>query len=421
MTNQHICIVGAGLCGTLLAVRMAQRGFRVTLCEKRSDLRKVTQDAGRSINLAISDWGFKALRLVGLEDRGRAEVIPMYGRYIHPVNGSAWLSRYSGRESEFINSVSRPGLNKILLDEAEKYPNIEVLFEHPCASVDLENCKVHLTSPSGQHVTIEPDIIVGTDGAGSEVRAAFVEKSASLRFSYSVDFLSHGYKELEIPAGSAGSWRIEKNALHIWPRQQFMLIALPNLDGSFTVTLFLGFDGDPGFNSLDTDQKIRDFFDTTFPSAARHMPDLVEDFHQNPASSLGTVRCYPWQYNGKALLMGDAAHAVVPFYGQGMNCAMEDVVVLDGLLDEFGNDWPVVLQKYQSVRKKDADAIADLALENYYEMRDHVDNPAFILKRKLEMQLEREHPEYSSKYNLVTFNEDTPYSEARRKGRNQDN
>jgi kynurenine 3-monooxygenase len=246
-----------------------------------------------------------------------------------------------------------------------------------------------------------------------------MQVGANIRFNYSQEFLDHGYKELEIPSGKDDSWQIEKNALHIWPRQSFMLIALPNLNGSFTVTLFLAFDGTPGFHQLDTPERVAEFFNLQFPDIVPLMPDLVRDFEHHPTGSLGTVKCSPW-HTDRSLLMGDAAHAVVPFYGQGMNCAMEDVRILDGFLDSFKENWSSAFRAYQSARKVDTDAIADLAVENYYEMRDHVDNPNFIAKRKIEMQLEKKYPGYASKYNLVTFCEHTPYSEASRKGHAQD-
>ena len=273
---------------------------------------------------------------------------------------------------------------------------------------------------SGADIIAQGRVVIGTDGAGSMVRRSIFAHSASLRFDYSQDFLDHGYKELTIPASAAGGWRIEKNALHIWPRQSFMLIALPNLDGSFTVTLFLPFDATPGFNQLDSPGKVKEFFARYFPTAAEHMPGLAEEFAEHPTGILGTVKCFPWSVGDKVLIMGDAAHAIVPFYGQGMNAAMEDVVVLDQYLSEYAGDWGQIFRHYQAHRKADTDAIADLALENYYEMRDHVDNPDFILKRKIEMALEKQHDEYSSKYNLVTFNEDVPYHIASELGHAQD-
>ena len=415
-----LTIVGAGLCGTLLAIRMAQRGYVVRLYERMPDMRKSEVPAGRSINLALSDRGFKGLRLVGLEDLIRKEVIPMYGRMIHDIGREPWLSPYSGRKEEYINSVSRPGLNIALLDAAEQYPNLELHFDHRCTDVDLATGTCTFTLPHGEQIMAHADAIFGTDGAGSAVRNSMFAQSGALRFNFSQEFLDHGYKELSIPPAEDGSWRIEKNALHIWPRQEFMLIALPNLDGSFTVTLFLPYDGSPGFDQLTHYHAVHQFFETTFPSALEHMHTLEEDFNHNPTGLLGTIKCFPWHANGKVLLLGDAAHAIVPFYGQGMNCALEDVVVLDEIIDHHAGDWKTIFDTYQSTRKKDTDAIADLAVENYYEMRDHVDNPEFILKRKIEMLLEERHREYSSKYNLVTFNEDIGYAQAMKRGHRQD-
>lgn len=420
VSASQITIVGAGPCGALLAIRLAQRGYFVRMFEKFPDMRTTEAPAGRSINLALSDRGINALKLVGLEKAVEDVVIPMYGRMIHDIGAEPWLSRYSGRAHEHINSISRPGLNTILLHEAAKYSNLEMYFEQTCTSVDLHNTACRFVNAKGEVTVVTSDIIFGTDGAGSAVRRSMFDQSAPLRFNFAQDFLDHGYKELTISANAEGKWRLEKNALHIWPRQEFMLIALPNLDGSFTVTLFLPFDGKPGFNQLKDSESVREFFSQTFPSAYAHMDTLDHDFRTNPTGILGTIKCYPLQAFGKVLLLGDAAHAVVPFYGQGMNCAMEDVVVLDEILDQYADDWQKVFDTYQSTRKKDTDAIADLAVENYFEMRDHVDNPEFILKRKIEMVLEERYPNYSSKYNLVTFNEHVPYSEAMRRGRAQD-
>ena len=420
MPKSHVIIVGAGLCGTMLAIRLAQRGHEVSLFEKRSDMRRTEVDAGRSINLALSDRGLRALRLIGLEEQIRGEVIPMRGRMIHPVDGKGWLSPYSGRPHEFINSVSRSGLNIALLNAAEKEEGISIHFNHQCTGVDLEKGTVSFVLDDGFQKTATADMVFGADGAGSLVRRSFLARGSELRFDYAQDFLDHGYKELSIPSSPDAGWRIEKHALHIWPRQDFMLIALPNLDGSFTVTLFLPFDGSPGFDQLKTAAEVGAFFTQHFPDAASEMPGLVDDFFSNPTGILGTIRCLPWHAFGKTMLIGDAAHAVVPFYGQGMNCALEDVVVLDQILDLHEGDWLAVSQMYQEVRKEDTDAIADMALENYFEMRDHVDNPDFIVKRKLEMLLEMRYPEYSSKYNLVTFNENIPYSKAMALGHAQD-
>ncbi len=419
--SSHVIITGAGLCGTLLAIRLANRGHRVTLLEKRGDLRHEEVAAGRSINLALSDRGLAALDLVGLREKALAISIPMHGRMIHPLHGeTTMLQPYSGRSHEYIQSISRPGLNALLLDEASRYSSIDIRFHHQVQHAEILNARVTgVDMKSGQPFTVKGDVLIGTDGAGSDVRQGFMQMGSAIRFNFQVEWLDHGYKELEIPSGPGGTWQIEKNALHIWPRQQYMLIALPNLNGSFTVTLFLAFDSQPGFNQLRTDEEIGTFFRAQFPDVVALMPDLVKDFQFHPTGALATVKCSPWNTT-QSLLMGDAAHAVVPFYGQGMNCSMEDVRVLDHYLDVHGKDWSGAFADYQRNRKKDTDAIADLAVENYYEMRDHVDNPDFIAKRKIEMQLEKKYPGYASKYNLVAFCEDIPYSEASRRGHVQD-
>lgn len=419
--SSHVIITGAGLCGTLLALKMAHRGHKVTLLEKRGDLRKEKIAAGRSINLALSDRGLAALDMVGLRQRALDISIPMLGRMIHTKGGeTTMLLPYSGRDGEYIQSISRPGLNALLLDAASQYPDIDIRFHHSVQHADIFNAEVNgIYSVTGESFHVIGDVLIGTDGAGSDVRQGFMQAGANIRFNYSQQWLDHGYKELEIPAGPGGTWQIEKNALHIWPRQSFMVIALPNLDGSFTVTLFLAFDGTPGFNQLNSDHEVADFFKTQFPNLVTLMPDLVKDFNQHPTGSLGTIKCSPWS-TSKALLMGDAAHAVVPFYGQGMNCSMEDVLKLDQILNLEHENWDAAFSRYQSLRKQDTDAIADLAVENYYEMRDHVDNTDFIAKRRIEMQLEKTYAEYASKYNLVTFCEHIPYSTAKARGNKQD-
>lgn len=417
----HVIITGAGLCGTLLALQLAKRGHKVTLFEKRGDLRKEKMSAGRSINLALSDRGLAALDLVGLKQQALDISIPMLGRMIHTKGGETTrLLPYSGRDGEFIQSISRPGLNALMLDAAEQNELIDLRFNHGVTHADVVNAHVRGSIySSGETFDLQGDVLIGTDGAGSEVRNGFMQIGSNLRFNYSLQWLDHGYKELEIPAGPGNTWQIEKNALHIWPRQSYMVIALPNLDGSFTVTLFLAFDGAPGFNQLNDDPSILSFFKSQFPDLVDLMPDLVADFKFHPTGALGTVKCGPW-FTERSLLMGDAAHAVVPFYGQGMNCSMEDVLKLNDYLDVTGESWPEAFNQYYTHRKADADAIADLAVENYYEMRDHVDNPDFIAKRAIEMKLEKRYPDYASKYNLVTFCEQFPYSYARQKGNNQD-
>jgi kynurenine 3-monooxygenase len=420
--KDNILIIGAGLCGSLLALRMAQRGYHVKLVEKRPDLRDVTQDAGRSINLALSDRGLKGLRLAGVEDAAKKLCIPMLGRMIHDKESNTFLSKYSGREDEYINSISRPGLNMLLLDAAEAMPNVEILFNKGCEYIDLENGKaIFKDFETGIEVTYGDAIIFGTDGAGSVVRRSMFDHRKIL-FSFSQDWLTHGYKEITIPAAEDGGYRTHKEALHIWPRGEDMLIALPNLDGSFTVTLFLPYsNSDYCFDNLTTPEMVTRYFTAEFPDAVALMPNLVEEFFENPTGPLGTIRCSPWNSYGKTLLMGDAAHAIVPFYGQGMNASFEDVVVFDEVLETYEGDWLTIFSEYEKVRKKDTDAIATLAVDNFHEMKEHTASPLFQQKRKLETAFEAEFPkDYYSKYSLVTFNEDISYSEALRRGRAQD-
>ena len=420
--KENILIIGAGLCGSLLALRLGQRGYQVKLIEKRPDLRKTEQDAGRSINLAFSDRGMKAMKMVGLQEEVKKLCIPMLGRMIHDTKGNKFMSLYSGQEDKYINSISRPGLNMLLLDVAEKLPNVTLLFNQSCQSVDLENTTaVFKDYKTKEETTHNADIIFGTDGAGSVIRnQMYINKK--LRLSFSIDWLSHSYKELTIPATKDGGFKTDHNALHIWPRGENMLISLPNLDGSFTVTLFLAHaTGNDNFEKLNTPEKVSEYFEREFPDAKKLMPNLIDEFFENPTGNLGTVKCYPWSTYGKTLIIGDAAHAIVPFYGQGMNASFEDVLVLDTFIDKYEGDWKTTFSEFQKERKKDADAIADLAIDNFHEMKEHTANPLFQEKRKLEVAFEDHYPEkYNSKYSLVTFNADIPYSEAMKRGRAQD-
>lgn len=418
--EEKILIIGAGLCGSLLALRLAQRGYKVEVYESRPDLRTTDISAGRSINLALSDRGLKALRLTGVEEKAREICIPMRGRLMHDVLGNTFESNYSGREGEYINSISRGDLNGILLTEAEKHENVNIHFNARCLNVDISTKVATFESyETKEQFSVEADVIFGTDGAGSSLRKSYEKQYPE--FKVSQEFLTHGYKELEIPALN-GSHQISKDHLHIWPRGKYMLIALPNMDGSFTVTLFLSFsEGVYNFDNLTSREKITAFFKEQFSDALDLIPDILHEFETNPTGKLGTVKCSPWAYKGNTLLLGDAAHAIVPFYGQGMNASFEDVVVLDEFLNEFEGDWEKVFSEFQKRRKQDADAIADLAIDNYYEMRDHVANPVFKEKRVIEMALEKQFPqEYSSKYSLVTFNEHIGYHTAMTQGRKQD-
>lgn len=426
---KDILIIGAGLCGSLLALRLAQQGFNITVVEKRPDLRKTSLDAGRSINLALSDRGLRGLRMAGVEEAVQELLIPMTGRMIHEKSGNTFLSPYSGRDEEFINSVSRPGLNKLLLNEAEKMPNLKIIFNQVCTQVDHKTPSASFEDfHTGEKNTYSADAIFGTDGASSVVRASMINDKEFL-LNISQQWLGHGYKELEIPAAENVGFRIYKNALHIWPRGEDMLIALPNLDGSFTVTLFLPYkNSDYCFENLTTPEKVEEYFSKEFPDVLELIPNLSELFFENPIGAMGTVKCDPWHREGKILLMGDAAHAMVPFYGQGMNASFEDVAVFDGILSKHkGNllsgaiSWEIIFEEYEKLRKKDADAIGELAVDNFDEMKAHTGMELFQNKRKLETAFEMEFPgEYYSKYSLVTFNEDIPYSEAKKLGRAQD-
>ncbi|MBV7269831.1 FAD-dependent oxidoreductase [Winogradskyella luteola] len=427
--QQNILIIGAGLCGSLLALRLGQRGYNVTVYEMRPDLRRTDISAGRSINLAFSDRGNKAMKLVGIEDKVKALCIPMNGRMLHDKEGNTFLSNYSGREHEYINSISRGELNGLLLTEAEKHENVKIHFNKKCKSVDFEKTTALFKDYHTEDEFIEDaDCIIATDGAGSALRKSYYLEKKFL-FSFSQDWLTHGYKELSILPAEDGGYKTYKNALHIWPRGDFMVIALPNLDGSFTVTLFLSYDeGEYNFNNLATPEIVTEFFQKEFPDALALMPNLVEDFFENPTAPLGTVKCSPWHYKGNTLLMGDSAHAIVPFYGQGMNASFEDVVEFDAVLDQYERNllngeasWEMIFTEYEKARKKDTDAIADLAIDNFHEMKDHVGQAIFQEKRKIEMALEKAFPEdYSSKYSLVTFNEHIGYRQAMLRGRAQD-
>ncbi|MDO7171872.1 FAD-dependent oxidoreductase [Mariniflexile sp. AS56] len=420
--QQNILIIGAGLCGSLLALRLGQRGYNVSVYEKRPDLRQVNLDSGRSINLAFSNRGNKAMKLVGIEDKVKALCIPMNGRMLHDTEGHTIFAPYSGREEEYINSISRDQLNALLLDEAENHQNVNIYFNKKCKSVDFEKTTALFQDYESENEFIEDaDVIIATDGAGSVMRKSYYLGKKFL-FSFSQDYLTHGYKELCILPDDNGDYKTYKNALHIWGREAFMLIALPNLDGSFTVTLFLSFnDGAYNFSNLTSKERILEFFSTYFKDALELMPNLVDDFLKNPTSPLGTVKCSPWHYKGNTLLMGDAAHAIVPFYGQGMNASFEDVVEFDKVLDTHNNDWEAIFKTYGAARKKDTDAIADLAIDNFHEMKGHVNHAVFREKRNLEMALEKQFPnEYASKYSLVTFNENIGYRQAMLRGRAQD-
>ncbi|MCE2895799.1 MAG: FAD-dependent monooxygenase [Flammeovirgaceae bacterium] len=410
----HIAITGAGLVGSLLAIYLKNRGYQVSVFERRNDMRKSASYEGRSINLALSNRGIRALEEVGLAEELKKEAIPMHGRMIHDLQGHLNFQPY-GKAGQYINSISRSGLNKVLMTKAESL-GVEFHFEQRIAKVDFEKTELTIQHSKFDIQHLPFDLIIGSDGAFSAVRLAM---QFTDQFNFSQNYIEHGYKELHIPTGVAGSFQMEKNALHIWPRESYMLIALPNPDGSFTLTLFFPFTGETSFETLSTKEKVTDFFKSVFPDAYALMPQLLEEFFQNPSSSLVTMRCYPWVRN-KTLLIGDAAHAIVPFYGQGMNAGFEDCRVLNQLLDQFADDWDQVLPSFQEIRKPNADAIAKLALDNFVEMRDLVNDADFILRKKIESKLHELFPEkWIPLYSMVTFHENIPYSVAYETGQKQ--
>lgn len=410
---KKIGIVGAGLVGSLMGIYLAKRGYTVNIFEGRPDMRNANLGGGRSINLALSNRGWLPLKEVGLESTVEKMVIPMRGRMMHDEEGFLKFQPY-GREGQAINSISRGGLNEVLMTEAEKN-GVKFHFEHKCVGCNFDESTLFFEK-DGKRGKYQADLIIGADGAFSVVRRLMQRTD---RFNYSQHYIEHGYKELSIPAALNGGFQIEKNALHIWPRGQFMLIALPNQDASFTCTLFFPFEGEVSFASLDTDEKIKAFFDKTFPDAVELMPSLMKDYHRNPTSSLVTVKSYPWVKN-RTLIIGDASHAIVPFYGQGMNSGFEDCRVLNQMLDEYEDDWDKLLPAYQKLRKPDTDAISDLALQNFVEMRDLVADDNFLLRKKIEAKLSDLYPQkWVPLYSMVTFKEQMRYSDALEMGKKQ--
>lgn len=415
---KKIGIVGAGLVGSLQAILMAKRGYHVTVFERRPDLRKATLIAGKSINLALSDRGWKALELAGIAEDIKEIAIPMYKRCMHALDGTLSYQPY-GKEDQAIYSVSRGGLNQKLMNLADDFPNIEYNFNRKCQDIDLKTNELTFNNTElNQQEKHQFDHVFATDGAYSAVRVR-MQKSVQF-FDYSQKYLDHSYKELVIPANADGTHKLDKNCLHIWPRGEFMMIALANLDGSFTCTLFFPMKGETSFESLKTREQVSDFFNKTFPDAVPLMPTLLDDYFDNPTSNLIMVRCEPWNYNDQVVLIGDAAHAIVPFYGQGMNCGFEDCTVFDQMLSEANDNWEGLLSKYSEQRVPDGNAILDLALYNYVEMRDLTGDPDFLLRKKIEAKFANLHPEkWMPLYSQVTFSH-IRYSDALKNGKEQD-
>lgn len=415
--SRNIAIVGAGLVGSLLAIYLSKRGCRVDVFERRPDMRNGQAEAGRSINLALSNRGIRALEEVGLAEVIKNVAIPMHGRTMHDLHGNLSYQPY-GTQGQYINSISRSGLNMVLMNAAEE-AGANIHFACSATKVDWLNGSLFFDQQSTKELETKYDRfdwIIGGDGAYSVVRNELMK---SHRFNYSQSYIEHGYKELSIPAGPDGGSLLETGSLHIWPRESYMLIALPNPDGSFTGTLFFPFDGPISFSSLAKGEEAQRFFSQVFPDALKLMPTFLEDWNRNPTSTLVTVKCQPWQ-RGKAVVIGDAAHAIVPFFGQGMNAGFEDVRLLNQLLDLHGDDWQQALTAFEVQRRPDTDAIAQLALDNFIEMRDLVADAEFLLRKKIEARLHELHPtKWIPLYTMVTFRDDIRYSDAYRIGLKQ--
>lgn len=409
-------IVGAGLVGSLWAVYLSKAGYKVTIVERRPDIRKAEISAGKSINLALSTRGWKALDTVGVGDEIREIAIPMPGRMMHDLKGNLTFQPY-GKEGQAIYSVSRGGVNAKMMDIAEKHGNAQIFYNERCYKADLENGIIYTETASGEKKQYQSDVVFAADGAFSAVR--YNSFQILDRFNFSQNYIEDGYREILLPANADGSYKLEKNALHIWPRGRFMLIALPNEDGSFTCTLFMPFKGENSFETLTTKEAVNTFFKTTFPDFYEMMPNIADAWEDHPLSSLAIIRCYPWTH-GKTALMGDAAHATVPFYGQGMNAGFEDCTVMWELMQKHNENWEKVFEEYQLMRKPDGDGVQDLSLHNYYVMRDYVADPKFLLQKKIEAHFSEKHPDkWMPLYSQVTFSH-IRYSEAWKKGQIQD-
>ncbi len=414
--SKKITIAGAGLVGSLEAIYMAKRGHKVSVYERRSDMRQAELVAGRSINLALSTRGWTALKKVGIDDEVKKMAIPMPKRIMHAQDGTLSEQPY-GQDDEAIYSVSRGGLNVLLMNLAEREKNIDFHFNHKLLSTDLKTAQAVFEDKNGKEKIINSDVLIGADGTYSTVRNHMMRQD---RFQFSQYYIEHGYKELTIPANSDGSHQIETNALHIWPRGNYMLIALPNMDGSYTCTLFFPYEGTYSFESLKTHQQVIDFFEEVFPDVVPLIPNLAEDYFNNPTASLSIMRCYPWTVSDKVLLIGDSAHATVPFYGQGMNAGFEGCYVLDQLLEEYGDDWKACFDAYSKYRKPDGDGVQDLSMHNFVVMRDKTADPHFLLQKKIELKFSKKYPEkWLPLYSMVSFS-NIRYSEAWKIGQQQE-
>lgn len=413
-TPKKIAVVGAGLVGSLLAIYLKKAGHIVHVYDRSPDIRKI-KFSGRSINLALSNRGWKALDKIGISEEIKKIGLPMDKRAIHLMDQSLSYQKY-GKEGEAIYSLSRGVLNRKMIDLAEEV-GVEFFFEHKVWDVSLGEAILHIGEEErGEWQSYKYDKVFGSDGAFSRVRHRMQRQSM---FDYSQDFLEVGYKELNIPANEDGSHKLDNSSLHIWPRGNFMLIALPNLDGSFTCTLFMPFKGKNSFEELDTEDKLVAFFAKYFPSTKNIIPELVEDFFKNPKSYLVTMKCFPWTHNDTVALIGDACHAIVPFYGHGMNAGFEDITVLNELMEKYGDDWQTIFTEYENSRKPNADAIAELSYRNFLEMSSKTADEKFHLQKEIEKWFSEKYPnKWTPLYSRVTFSHQ-PYAEALAEGDRQ--
>lgn len=414
---ETITLIGAGLNGPLLALELAKRGFQVQIFERRPDMRRVRISAGRSINLALTTRGIHALSQAGLWNSMRKIVIPMRGRMMHSVHSKLTFQRYGKDDSEVIYSISQSDLNVALMNAAEEQ-GVKIFFQQRCTGIDLKTGMLQLRDENTEtDHTVETQVVIGCDGSASAIRNEMLRLN---RFNFSQQYLDYGYKELTIPPSPEGKHVLEINALHIWPRGNYMLIALPNVDGTFGCILFLPFDGADSFEQLTDLSEVQEFFQSHFPDAMSLMPSLAENFFANPTGAMVTIKCSPWHLGGRAVLLGDSAHAIVPFFGQGINCGFEDCTYFLSLLDRHGPDWAKVFPEFERIRKVNTDAIADLAVENFVEMRDRVADPRFLLQKKVELALEGRYPQtFVPKYAMVTFHR-VPYALALSRGFTQE-
>lgn len=403
---QKIAVVGSGLVGTLLAIYLKKLGHTVHVYDRSPDIRTV-EFSGRSINLVMSDRGWKAMKDVGLEEEIRKIGIPVDKRAIH--TGDDIKYQYYGKEGEAIFSLSRGVLNRRMIDLAEA-EGVEFFFNHKIWDVTLADATLHIgETEKGAWEDLPYDKVFGADGAFSRIRHRMQRQSL---FDYSQQFLKLGYKELHIPANADGSHKIDKNSLHIWPRGNFMLMGLSNLDGSFTCTLFMPFEGENSFEQLKDEKTLVDFFAKYFPDTKEVIPDLVRDFFKNPTSYLAIMKCYPWTFQDKVALIGDSAHAIVPFYGHGMNAGFEDITILNEMIAQYGDDWKTIFSEYEKSRKPNADAIAELSMRNFMEMSAKTADANFLLQKKIEKWFSAKHPDkWLPLYSRVTFSLQ-PYAEA---------